>query len=315
MPHDRVSRRALRRSGIALSALGGLGAAALLYAIFIEPRRLRVRHVAVTVPDLPEGLEGLRAAFLSDFHLGGAPGNERVARAARAAIDRERPDLILLGGDYFDHARWQSDGESAAPLAEWPAPTFAVLGNHDFKGGPANSEAIAALLERQGVCVLRNASTSIRLRGQDVVIAGVDDPYLELADLDKALGGATRSRPLVLLAHAPSIAPLLPPGAAGVVLTGHTHGGQVRLSPFTTLTPLDISFYLDGLYRRPHSPLQRGFHWVRGSLLYVTNGLGVTRWRMRFMSPPEAVILHFTATPADPDAPCDDVRRYVRWLR
>jgi len=144
MPHDRVSRRALRRSGIALSALGGLGAAALLYAIFIEPRRLRVRHVAVTVPDLPEGLEGLRAAFLSDFHLGGAPGNERVARAARAAIDRERPDLILLGGDYFDHARWQSDGESAAPLAEWPAPTFAVLGNHDFKGGPANSEAIAA---------------------------------------------------------------------------------------------------------------------------------------------------------------------------
>lgn len=314
MPHDRISRTTLRRSGIAVGAMGSLGAAALLYAIFIEPRRLRVRHVAVTVPDLPEELEGIRAAFLSDFHLAGPRGNYRIACAARAAIDRERPDLILLGGDYFDHARWQSDGDSAAPLADWPAPTFAVLGNHDFKGGSANSEAIAALLERQGVCVLRNTSTTVRLRGHDVVIAGVDDPYLELADLDTALGGVTGSRPLVLLAHAPSIAPLLPAGAAGVVLTGHTHGGQVRLSPVTTLTPLDISFYLDRLYRRPHSPLQRGFHWVRGSLLYVTNGLGVTRWRMRFLAPPEVVILHFTATPADPDAPCDDVRRYVRWL-
>lgn len=314
MPHDRDSKRVLRLAGAVTTALGGLGVAALLYAVGIEPRRLRLRRVAVTVPDLPPELEGLRAAFLSDFHLHGPRGNRRVARAALAAVERERPDMVFLGGDYFDHAQWEDDGTAFEAIGAWATPTFAVLGNHDFKGGRGNSEAIAALLERQGVCVLRNTSVRVRVRDRDVVIAGVDDPYLELANVEKALGRSQGERPLVLLAHAPSIAPLLPPGAAGLVLTGHTHGGQVRLSPVTTLSPLDISFYLDRLYRRPSSPYQRGFHWVRGSLLYVTTGLGVTRWRMRFLAPPEVVFLHFTAHPADPAAPCDDARRYVRWL-
>lgn len=313
MPVDRSPAWA-RRGGLAAGLLGATGLVALLYAACVEPRRLRVRRVAVTIPDLPGDLEGVRAAFLSDFHLRGAAINERVTRAAVAAIARERPDLVFLGGDYFDHASWHRDGLPLDPIAQGSAKAFAVLGNHDFKGGPRNGEAIAALLEGYGICVLRNRSVTVRVRDRDVVIAGVDDPYLGLADVGAALGDPPATRPLVLLAHAPSVAELLPPGAAGLVLAGHTHGGQVRLSPARTLTPLDISFYLDRLYRRPPSRYQRGFHWVRGSLLYVTTGLGVTRWRLRFLAPPEVVFLHFTAQPTDPGAPCDDVRRYVRWL-
>ena len=297
-------------AGLAAVALTGLG-----YAALVEPRRLRVRRFAIGLPGLDPGLEGARLAFLSDFHMYGPGRNRTMTERAVAAVAAERPDLVLLGGDFYDHAAWYRDGMVFAPLAAAGSPVIGVLGNHDFRGGRVNARHITALLERQGVQVLRNRSTSVSLLGREVVISGVDDPYLRRDDLGAALDGVPAGkRSLVFLAHSPSIVDTLPIGAAALVLSGHTHGGQIRLSPWHRLTPLDISFYLDPLYHRPRSRLQRGFHWTRGCLVYVTNGVGMTRWPLRFMAPPEVVLLTLTPAPADSPAPCDSAGRYVRHL-
>lgn len=291
-------------------ALVGLG-----YAALVEPRMLRVRRFAVGLPGVDPGLEGVRLAFLSDFHMYGRGRNRTMTRRAVKLVAAERPELVLLGGDFYDHAAWYRDGAVFAPLAAGGSQVFGVLGNHDFRGGRVNAREITGLLERQGVRVLRNQSTTTSVLGREVVISGVDDPYLRRDDLAAALDDVPAGQhPLVLLAHAPSIVNGLPVGAADLVLSGHTHGGQIRLSPWRQLSPLDISFYLDRLYHRPLSRLQRGFQWTRGCLVYVTTGVGMTRWPLRFLAPPEVVFLTLTTGPADAAVGCDTAARYVRSL-
>lgn len=298
-----------------LAALAAAGLGTLGYAAMVEPHRLRIRRFAVTIPDLAPTLEGVRAAFLTDFHLTGPGPSREVTLRALSTVAGEQPDLVFLGGDFFDHADWHRGADPLAPVKSLRGQVFAVLGNHDLRRGRRNAAVIARMLEDLGVCVLRNRSVSVRVRDRDVVITGVDDPYTRQDDLPGALArGVGACRPLVLLAHAPNIAGHLPVGLTGLVLVGHTHGGQICLSPSSRQTPLDISFYLDRIYGNPLSRYQRGFHWVRGNLLFVSNGIGMTRWPLRLFAPPEVVFLTFTARAADEGAPCDSARRYVRAL-
>jgi predicted MPP superfamily phosphohydrolase len=295
---------------------GGLlaGFVALAYGIFIEPRTIRTRRYAVTVPDLPADLEGLRIAFLTDFHIHGPGDNHRATARAFAAAARYQPDLTLLGGDYFDHAIWEG-GENAFADLQAAGPVFGVLGNHDLFRGERHARAIARILEQSEIRVLRNQAVTVPVRGREIIIAGVDDPFTRKADLAMTLSTVPLDHhPLVLLAHAPVLADTAPPGTTGLILSGHTHGGQIRLSPFKTLTPLDISWYLDGLRGKPQSRRHRGYHWVHGTLLFVSNGIGTTHWPIRFLAPPQVLILELTAQPADPAAPCDSPRRYVQSL-
>lgn len=290
-------------------ALAGLSA--LIYGIFIEPRRIRTRHFAVTVPDLPSSLEGLRIAFLTDFHIHGPGDNDHIVKRAFDTAARYRPDLTLLGGDYFDHALWEGDEQAFADM-QMSGQVLGILGNHDVFRGEHHAAAIARILEESGIHILRNQAAAVTVRGQEVIIAGVDDPFTRRADLAKTLATVPRgSRPLVLLAHAPVLADTAPPGSAGIILCGHTHGGQIRLSPFKRLTPLDISWYLDGLRGKPQSRYHRGHHWIGGNLLFVSSGIGMTHWPIRFLAPPEVLILDLTAKPVNA-APCDSPRRYVQ---
>lgn len=297
----------------ALAALSLSGLAALAYSAWFEPRRLAVRRYVLTVPDLPPALVGLRAAFLSDFHVGGSRLSDRVSRRAIETVVAAHPDLVFLGGDFYDRANMHDGGRIFAPLKALSGRMFAVLGNHDFRRGSTSADAIVAMLDELGVRVLRNESVCLPLRGEQVIISGVNDPYTRRADLPRALADIPDGeRPLILLAHAPSIVNDLPIGAAGLVLTGHTHGGQIRLSCSSRLTPLDITFYADRLLHNPLQEYQRGFHWVRGSLLFVSTGLGMTRWPLRFRAVPQVVFFELTDQPADPAAPCDAAARYVR---
>lgn len=305
-----------RSREILRSLIRGLlaGLVALIYGIFIEPRTVRTRRYAVTIPDLPADLEGMRIAFLTDFHIHGPGDNRRVTAQAFAAAARYRPDLTLLGGDFFDHAHWEG-GEKAFTDLRTTGPIFGVLGNHDLFRGEHHADAIARILEQSGVCILRNRAVTVPVRGQEIIIAGVDDPFTRKADLPATLSTVPAGKhPLVLLSHAPVLADTAPPGTAGLILSGHTHGGQIRLSPFKTLTPLDISWYLDGLRGKPQSRYHRGYHWVHGNLLFISNGIGTTHWPIRFLAPPQVLLLELTAEPADPAAPCDSPRRYVQSL-
>ena len=294
------------RTSLGLISLLGIGS--LAYSVAVEPRILRLRQFRTGIPGLPDELDGLRVAFLSDFHVSGPGRSTDLAKQAIELVAQEQPDLVLLGGDYVDKGRWDDSSKVFDCLSTFTN-VIGVLGNHDQKGGQRVAAMVREGMERRGVVILQNASVSVRVRNCDVTIAGVDDPYTNHDDLERTLHNSPW--PLVLLAHAPVIETSLEPGMAGLVLSGHTHGGQIRLSPAKTLTPLDSTFYLDRIVGRRISRYQRGFHWVHGNLLYVSNGIGTTRLPIRFMAPPEVTIFHLSKDAPHPDQPCDSAGRYV----
>lgn len=280
-------RDAGRRAALAIGlGVPALGAVALLYARLIEPRWLSLRAWELTLPDLPPAWDGLRLVQLSDFHVGGPGVSVATLRRAVRYAAGLRPDLVLLTGDFMHGGRWQASGEDLfRPLAE-AAPAYAVLGNHDHRASEADAALIAERLVRQGVTVLRNdlalagpATAPLVICGLDDWVTGHDD--LAAAVRDKPDGMA----PLLLLTHAPDIVDRIPAGWFRLALAGHTHGAQIRLSPFEHLSWLQLGI----AEIASHYP--RGFYEVKGLVLYVNRGLGMSDLPLRFMARPEVTLI------------------------
>jgi uncharacterized protein len=310
VPSDNKSTR--RRTGAALAAaLLGSGAAAFFYSRFVEPRTLLVRSFELALPSIPPGLDGCTIAFLSDFHLGGPGDGIKPVGTAFDLIQQRRPDLILLGGDFFDQ------GVRAGREPDWSrlpaiAPTFAVPGNHDYKSSPDATELVLDVLDDAGISVLRNRGCSVSVRNGCIDLIGVDDPYTYRADFASANSGlALSENPRILLAHAGMVTEELPVGAADLILSGHTHGAQIRVSPFRRTGPFDAFWWLDHVQGKRVSHFRQGLFWVRGSLLYVGNGIGMTSYGLRFLAPPELAFFTLRHGTGDPEYPCDDPRRYT----
>jgi len=302
-----------RNATVALAGAATLGALLAGYSWRIEPRRLRRTILRVTLPTLTPQLAGARLAFLTDFHLGGPGPSERLTREAIRAARDWRTELVLLGGDYFDQGIFRPT-TAFDDLRELPA-VYGVLGNHDYRQSEAAAERIVRFLEERGVVMLRNQAVDLDLRGGTIRLIGLDDPYTGRATLHPWLRHSPSATvPTLALAHAPLIVDRLPSGIANLMLSGHTHGGQICLSPWSRLTPLDAAWYLDLSRGRTPSRQQRGFHWERGTLLYVSSGIGMTTLPLRFLAPPEVVLIELAAEPADPTRPCDHPMRYVRRL-
>jgi len=283
----------------AATAAAGLAAAAVAWrALWQEPRSGRVRELDLDLgPHRPQALDGLRVALVSDLHTG-APhvGAERVGRLV-AAVNAQRPDLILLLGDYIDpEVRFGSRVAPAAVaerLAALRAPlgVVAVLGNHDWlNDGPG----VRAALRENGIPVLENDA----LRAGDLWIAGVEDTRFRAPDVERALRDVPDGAPVILLSHDPDQFPHVPDRVA-LTVSGHLHGGQVGVP----------------LIRRPFIPSRFGERYARGHVvedgrhLYVTAGLGTTGWPVRLLAPPEVVILRLTAGAAPPRGPAARRRR------
>ncbi len=275
---------ALRRGAV---ALGALGAAVIGYASGIERRWLDVTHHTVVMGGLPPEWEGVRIVHMTDFHIGsrGAPYG-LLHRAIATAIDL-KPDLIALTGDYFHIGRPGPLG-LLAPLAR-AAPTFAVLGNHDYLQRAIGATLIVKELQRQGITVLRNDLTAFVHDGVAGIVVGLDDdvrgPGADVRGIVKRMRG---QGPSLLLVHEPDVIDRFPDRWASLTLAGHTHGAQVRLSPVRGMdwTNLPMS--------EMQSAYPRGWFRVRGNRLYVNRGLGVSRWPIRFAARPE--IACFTLT-------------------
>jgi predicted MPP superfamily phosphohydrolase len=262
-----------------------VGGALLAYACGVERRWLSVTHHTVAVAHLPPAWDCLRVVHVSDLHLG-APGTPYgMLRRAVAVIARLRPHLIALTGDYSD------DGEPRPMdvLAPLPAiaPTVAVLGNHDYFAGAG--DAIAAALAARGITVLRNAALRFEHRGVCGLIAGLDDdlagPGADVAGLVRRLAP---TMPVLALIHAPDLVERFPARWAGLTLAGHTHGAQVRLSPFRQVDW--IRWALD----QKRSRYPRGWFEVNGNPLYVSRGLGVAGLPIRFAARPELACITLT---------------------
>lgn len=301
-----------RGRNVAVALVWAIAVAGLLlgYAYAIEPRRLRERRFRLGVPGLPPALEGLRIAHLTDFHVGMSGTHRSTLRRAVAVALAWQPDLVALTGDFVHAGRWEPGADLFRGLAA-AAPTFAVLGNHDLSASPAAADRIAGELAAQGVRVLRNEHRVVSVRGGvEVVVVAVEDPSLDHDDLPAAMVGLPATpeveRPAILLGHAPEIVDRAPPGRFAVTLAGHTHGGQIRISPFTRRTPLELPMIAGGL----DSPYARGGHVVRGNPLYVNAGLGVSGIPFRFLSPPEVAFFTLTGE-IDASRGGDDPERFL----
>jgi predicted MPP superfamily phosphohydrolase len=278
----------------------------------VATRWLRVTRLRLGVPGLPAEWHGLRIALLTDFHAGGHRVSlDMLARAKQTALDFE-PDLVVLGGDFYDEGRRVETGDL---FTAWPAglPAVAVTGNHDFRGGPDALPQLLDALRAAGVCVLRNQAISLELRGRTAWVAGVEDPHTRRDDVAAALARLPGDEvALLLVTHSPTSAVDLPPGAVRLMVAGHTHGGQVRLLPSGRLPFIKQIRRLKGLRPQPPLPYVRGQHWHEGALIVISDGLGQSTIGARFRTRPELVLLELGEAPLEGPA-CDDIERYVTY--
>jgi len=248
--------------------------------------RLLERHVTlvdgtIAVEHLPASEEGLRILLITDIHVGPFLEPEALARVF-ARLMATRPDLILLGGDLAT-ARLDEFPPAAGAFRTLAAPrgVFAVLGNHDHY--TREPERLTALIEECGIGVLHNRWVPLGpAGGASLVLAGIDDRHSGRPDLDAALAGIPAGAPVILLSHNPDV--LFDAAARGVslVLSGHTHGGQIRIPGLPVLVRMSR-------YR-----LDEGHYGAGGTQLVVSRGLGVTGLPIRIACPPEAVLLTLT---------------------
>lgn len=289
----RISRRGfLAGLGVGASAV----ASTVYYARYIEPFWLDVSEPAVILPTFPAALDGVRIAHLTDLHLDDGLPRQYAAELARRVREEIKPDLVCFTGDLTTHnADLIKDG--ADWLKAMGVPTFVCLGNHDYD--PATSaragcpETLAEMLGRElegsGVTLLRNAHAKVSVRGQDLFVAGVEDWYTGKLDGERAVAGVPEGAPRVMLCHNPDAADRVDAATAGgLVLAGHTHGGQIRL-PFVgpPILPLNDRTRVAGRIK------------LKSSTLYVSRGVGFLA-RLRFLCRPELAVIRLIArgTPA-----------------
>lgn len=278
----RVPRRYPRLVLTAIYALEGLFERVLCgkrwYARQLRAGRLAVRTLDVAVEDLPAALEGLRIAHLSDFHAGPFLGPESLADVV-AATNALTPDLVCLTGDFITHRA--DEGVALAPAfaaIRAPLGAFAVFGNHDYR--ERREGEIERALAAAGVRTLRNSGAAVERGGARVVISGIEDVEEgKVVDLDAALARRRAGDLLVLLAHHPDTVLRVGGRGIGLVLSGHTHGGQVVLAGRSVF----------GFARR--SRYLRGLHRVDGTMLHVSAGIGVLVLPFRVGAPAEVALL------------------------
>lgn len=261
------------------------------YAVLVRRRWLRVRTIDVPIPGLGAALDGYRIAQLSDLHIGSLCPRARADRWADRANALD-VDLCALTGDYVTSGVAFHE-DIAAVLGRLRARdgVIAVMGNHDYFG---DGEPLIKLLRARGVAVLRNEHTVLARDADRVTIAGVDDVWTRRADVDRALAGRDPAIPAIVLAHDPALFPALAARGAALVLSGHTHWGQIAL-PF-----LATRYNVSRLAHRYHAGTFR----EGGSTLYVHPGMGTTGPPVRFGSPPEITVLRLRrAEPVAPTAP------------
>lgn len=230
------------------AALIVIAAAASIYGTWQATQALAVRDVTIPVRGLDARLEGLTIVQLSDLHVSSAFGRERVERVVEA-VNALKPDLIAVTGDFVD-GTVPERGEDLRPLSRLSAPlgVWGCEGNHEHY---VDYEGWREFLPRLGIRMLFNEHETIDVRGTRMVVAGLTDPMgalrygREAPDSAKAFAGAPRDAFRLLLLHQPKFAPRVE-GRADLILSGHTHGGQVFLL-YPVVSKLNNGF-VSGLY-------------------------------------------------------------------
>ncbi|MBL8747890.1 MAG: metallophosphoesterase [Planctomycetes bacterium] len=252
-------------------------------------RSLELPELELRVRALGRELDGLRLAFVSDVHAGSFL-DEADLCALFGRIQAARPDVVLFGGDLIN-TRERELLLFRRPL-ERLRPRFgmfAVPGNHDHFWGP-DIGLWSAFLQENGVQVLTNRGVRVGIGDSSLWVCGVDDLTEGEPDLARALSGRRDGEPVVLLSHHPDF--FFEAAAVGVdlVLSGHTHGGQIRIAGWAPIHHSRFGY-------------ERGWFTENDCSLYVGRGVGVTLLPIRIDAPPEVPIVTLRCRhPAVPEA-------------
>jgi uncharacterized protein len=250
-----------------------LGFCTLLYAKLIEPNWIEINSLQLTLPNLASEFNGYRIVQISDIHRDKWMSSRRLLKIVRL-VNQQKPDLVTITGDLVTRNLPKLIPSLTVSLTHLTPTdkTVAVLGNHDHEN---DTQKIIEALQKSNIVHLGNAIYTLKRGNALLHIAGVDDVQMGKGRLDAA----------ILLAHEPDFANIsAATGRFDLQLSGHSHGGQVRL-PFIEppiLPPLGRKYYL-------------GEYQIKNMFLYTNRGLGMTGLHLRLFARPEITVFTLVA--------------------
>ncbi len=254
-----------------------LGLLTAVWAIWIERRFVRIRRMEVVIADLPPEFDGYRIAQLSDLHVGSFDPKARALEWV-ALSNALEPDLVAVTGDLVTSGRgFYRDVAEALGALRGKDGVFVSMGNHD----QSNNDELTRLVAEHGPTVLRNSSQVIRRGAAVLNVAGIDGRIATAPEVTRTVAACTPGAPVVLLAHYPWTFTAAAAAGADLVLTGHTHGGQLGV-PFLSQR-LNLA--------RLTGQRSRGLVHSGKTAMYVNAGLGTTGPPMRLAVPPEIALI------------------------
>jgi predicted MPP superfamily phosphohydrolase len=268
-----MSRRTVLKALLGTGTAAVAGAAA--YGFLDERHAVGITEAVLPVTGLPPALSGLTIGLITDVHRSQWVSGDDVERGVRMMMSA-RPDLIVLGGDYVTWGDRQYVGPSAEALSALSAPhgVFAILGNHD------DDHDMPAALSARGVQVLKDATTDLHVRNEVLTLAGIRFWTKRVGDIRSVVARAGGT--VILLAHDPRRFAEATALNIPLVLSGHTHGGQVVLPGL-------------GAVAAQKFPVVAGMARQHRTTLFVSRGLGTVYVPVRINCPPEVAILTLQA--------------------
>jgi predicted MPP superfamily phosphohydrolase len=273
----RILRRASRGKVAAATAL--LGAGGLIYAREVETRRVEIKHMMLTLPQLAPEFDGYRIVQIGDLHLDDWTRPERL-RWITQTVNEQQPDLVTIMGDFASYSARELDTQrlvEALRLLSAHDGCVAILGNHDYL---TDVSLVRSCIRESGVTELINDIRTLKRGDAALHIAGIDDVMEGRSRLDLVLEKLPEEGAAILLAHEPDFADVsAATGRFDLQLSGHSHGGQIGVPLLRRLVlPPFSQRYIRGLYE------------VGGMILYTNRGLGFVHLRLRFLCRPEITV-------------------------
>ncbi len=240
-----------------------------------EANSLSLEKINIKIKRLPKKLDGFRLIHLSDIHHSPFTNLEHIIRTVKIS-NRLKPDMFVLTGDYVSH-----ETEYIEPVAKVLGElksefgTFACLGNHDHWTNP---EMITNSFRAAGITMLINEGLRFEARGASFWLAGVDDHLVGKTDLPASLKGSYADEMKLVLAHNPVIFRQAVKEKVDLILSGHTHGGQVKIRD-------------EEKRILPRRKFTNGLHERKDTQIYITRGIGTVVLPIRYQCPPEISLI------------------------
>lgn len=260
-----------------------LGMCIYVYARYIEPELLTIKEVTLTAPSLQLG-KPLKIVQCSDLHVGPNYDMGHLERLV-GSVNALQPDIIVFTGDLIDdNTSFKDNDKTIEILGKLKASLgkYAVAGNHDYGGN--GFKRYRKIMEETGFNLLINEKKQIALENGKVInIIGLDDAVFGKVNLPQAMNKVSPSEYNIVLCHEPDVADEVAAYSVDLQLSGHSHGGQVRV-PFkgAILTPPKGHKYVKGMYTIENNPRMH---------LYVNVGIGTSQQRFRFACLPELTVI------------------------